>query len=81
MVRILNHSHILEYTYLFSILRVFSFFGNFVLKVAHCWFNLHETWHTTLFVIYYYVEVVRIEIHSHILELTCYLRVFKLFWH
>ena len=37
-----------------------SFFGTFAHKVAQTWFVLHETWHTTLFGIYYCVEVVRI---------------------
>ena len=46
-------------------------FGTFRYKVAQTWFVLHETWHTTLFGIYYCVEVVRIENHSHMLEITC----------
>ena len=40
-------------------------------KVAQTWFVLHETWHTTLFGIYYSVEVVRIENNSDMLEITC----------
>ena len=48
-----------------------SVFGTFAHKVAQTWFVLHETWHTTLFGIYYCVEVVRILNHSHILEITC----------
>ena len=48
-----------------------SFFGTFADKVAQTWYVLHETWHTTLFCIYHYVEVVRIENHTHMLELTC----------
>ena len=39
-----------------------SVFGTFSHKVAKTWFVLHETWHTTLFGIYYFVEVVKIEI-------------------
>ena len=38
-------------------------------KVAQTWFVLHETWYTKLFGIYYCVEVVRIENHSHMLEI------------
>ena len=37
------------------------FFGTFAHKVAQTWFELHEIWQITLFVIYYCVEVVRIE--------------------
>ena len=62
--------------------RFLSFFGTCAHKVTQTWFVLHETWHTTLFGIYYSLEVVKIENHSYILEITCYvaiLRVFKLF--
>ena len=62
----------------------FSFFGTFGPKVAQTWFVLHETWHTTLFGIYYCVEVVQNENHCQMQEITCYvaiLCVFKLFWH
>ena len=55
-------------------LRIYGFlsvFGTFADKVAQTWFVLHETKHTTLFGIYYCVEVVRIENHSHVLEITC----------
>ena len=45
-------------------------FGTFALKVAQTWFVLHETWHTTLFGIYFFVEVIRNENHSHTLEIT-----------
>ena len=48
-----------------------SIFGTFSHKVDQTWFVLHETWHTTLFGIYYFVEVVRIENHRHMLEITC----------
>ena len=50
----------------------FSFFGTFPHKVATTWFVLHETWHTTVYGIYYCVEVFRIENHSEMLEITCY---------
>ena len=39
--------------------------------IAQTWFDLHETWHTTLFRIYYDVEVVKIEYHSLMLEIKC----------
>ena len=48
-----------------------NFFGTFAHKVAQTWFVLHETWHSTLFGIYYCVEVVKIENNSYILEITC----------
>ena len=34
-------------------------FGNFRHKVAQTWFYLHETWHKTLFCIYYCVRSVQ----------------------
>ena len=46
-------------------------FNTFAHKVAETWFILHETWHTTLFRIHYCVKVVRIENHSHMLEIKC----------
>ena len=46
-----------------------SFFGTFAHNVAQTLFVLHETWHTTLFGIYYCVEVVRIVNHNHMLEI------------
>ena len=58
--------------------------GTFADKVAQTWFVLHKTCHTTLFGIYYCVEMVRIEKPNHIPEITCYvaiLRVFKRFGH
>ena len=72
MVRIANHSRMLEITCYVELLRVFmSFFPLLGIKYAQTWFVLHETWHTTLLRIYYCVEVVRIENHYHMLEITC----------
>ena len=51
--------------------RFLNFFNTFAHKVAQTWFILHETSHTTLFGIYYCVEVIRIENHSRMLEITC----------
>ena len=48
-----------------------SFLGTFAYTAAQTWFVLHATWHTTPFGIYYFVEVVRIENHSHVQEITC----------
>ena len=79
VVRIENHSHMHEITSYIAILCVFATFAH---KVARTWFVLHDTWHTTLFGIYYFVEVVSIENHSHLLQITCLvaiLRVFKRF--
>ena len=50
---------------------ILSVFGTFRHKVAQTWFVLHETWQKTLFGIYYCVEMVRIENHSNMLEITC----------
>ena len=47
-----------------------AFFGIFAHEVVQTSFVLDETLHTTLFGIYYCVEVVRIENNSHILEVT-----------
>ena len=47
-----------------------SFFGTFAHKVVQAWFILHETWHNTLFGLYCYVEMVGIENHIHMLEIT-----------
>ena len=54
-----------------AILRAFKLFGTFTHKVAKTWFGLHKTRHTTLFGIYYYVERVKIENHSYMIEITC----------
>ena len=50
---------------------VFKLSGTLVHKVAQTFFVLHETWHTTLFGIYYCVELVRHESYSHMPEITC----------
>ena len=52
----------------YAFLSVLATFGH---KVAQTWIVLHETWHITLFGTYYCVEVVRIENHCHMLEMTC----------
>ena len=46
-------------------------FGTFAHQVAQSWFVLLETWHTTLFGMYYCIEVVRIENHNQMLESMC----------
>ena len=71
VVRIENHSHMLEITSYVAILWVFKLFSTLALKVDQTWFVLHETWHTSLFNIYYCVEVVRFQNHCHMLEITC----------
>ena len=48
-----------------------SVLGNFSHKVVRTWIVFHERWHTTLFDIYYWVEIVRIKKNSHILEIIC----------
>ena len=55
-------------------LRFYGFlriFVTFTYKVAQIWLILYNTWHTTLYGMYYSVKVVRIENHSHMLEITC----------
>ena len=71
VVSIENYSHMLEITCQVEILRVFKRFDTFAHKVAQTWFVLHKTWNTTLFGIYYCVEVVRIENYCHMLQITC----------
>ena len=66
MVRIENHSNMLEISCYVAILRVLNFFDTFMHEFAQTWFVLHET-----FGIYYCVEVVWIENYSHMLEITC----------
>ena len=71
LVKIENHSHMLEITCKLAILCVFNSFGTFPHKVDQTWFVLHETWHGTIFSVYFDFEVVRIENHSHMLEISC----------
>ena len=58
VVRIEDHSDAVNYVLSCDFIGFLSFFGTFVHKIAQTWFVLHETWHTTLFGIYYCVEVV-----------------------
>ena len=58
-------------------MRLLTVFCTFAHIVAQTWFVLHETWHTTLFGIYYCVEVVRIENHCRILEIMCYVSILR----
>ena len=84
VVRFENHSHMLQIRVKMWFYAFLSFFGTFAHKVAQTWFVLYETWHTTLFGIYYCVEVVIIENHSHMLEFTFHVAILcflKLFWH
>ena len=58
--------------------------GTFSHKMAQNWFVCYETRHTTLFGICYWVEMVRIENNSHMLEITWIVAIvmlFKRFWH
>ena len=52
-----------------SFLKFLKRFGTFSHKMVQTWFVLNETWHTTLFGIYYCVEMVRIQNNSHMLEI------------
>ena len=55
------------------------FFGTFAHIVAQTWFVLQETWHTTLFSIHYCVKVVRIVNVNHMLEITCFVSILRIF--
>ena len=70
VVRIDNYTHMLKLRVKLRFSRFLSFFGTLAHKAGQTWFNMHETWQTTLFGIYYCVEVVKIKNHSHMLELT-----------
>ena len=48
-----------------------SFFDTYSLKVVQTWLKWHKTCHTTLFGIFYIIEMVTIENNSHKLEITC----------
>ena len=48
-----------------------SVFGTFARNVAQTCFDLNEYWQKSLLGTNYCVEVVRIENHCHILEITC----------
>ena len=37
-------------------------------KLTQTWYDLHETWNTKIFGVYYCVEMIRIENHSDMLE-------------
>ena len=39
--------------------------------MVQTWFVCHETWHITLFGVYYFVEKVIIENNCHMLDITC----------
>ena len=55
----------------FYFLAFICFLGTYSLKVVQNWFVWHEIWHTTLFGIYYCIEMVIIENNSHMFEITC----------
>ena len=57
----------------------FIFFSTFLDKVVQTFIVLHETWHQTLFSLYYCVDMVILENNSHVLENTCYV-VFLMFF-
>ena len=56
-----------------------SVIGTFAHKVAQTMFILHETLHTILFGIYYCVEVLSVENHIHMLEITCKVAILMVF--
>ena len=70
VVRIKNFTHMLKLRVKLRFSMFLSFFGTFAHKAVQTWFNFHKTWKTTLFGIYYCVEVVKLENHTHMLEIT-----------
>ena len=70
MVKISNDSHILVIVLSYDFMGFLCFFCTFAHNVGQSWYVLPETWHTTLFDTYYCVEVVRMENHNHMLEIT-----------
>ena len=71
MVRTENNCHMLDITCEVSFLRFFMLFCTLSQKVVQTWFVWHENRHTKLFGIYSYVEMVRIENISDMIEITC----------
>ena len=71
VLRIVNHSHIVEISFKLRFSGFLSVFGTFAHNVAETWFVLQETWRITVFGVYYCVEVVIIVNHSHMVEITC----------
>ena len=73
VVRNENHSHMQKLRVKLRLYGFLSFFASFARKVNQTWFLLHETWHTTLFSIYYSIEVVIKKLYSYArnYELSC----------
>ena len=71
MVRFENNSHMLVITLKGSFLRLLKLFGSYSLKVIQTWFVSHKPWHTILFGVNYFVEMVRIEKNSYMLKIMC----------
>ena len=71
MVRIEHNGNMLEITCQVGNLCILKLFWHFRALSSSNLVLLYETWHTTLFGIYYCVEVVRFEKDSHMLEITC----------
>ena len=68
----------------FCFLTFFNRFWPFSHKVVQAWFVCHETWHTTLFGIYYCVKIFGIQNNCHMLDITylvAFLRFLKRFLH
>ena len=86
IVRIENNSHMLGNAFkiaFFRFLKFFFFFCCYSLKGVEIWFVGHETWNTTVFAMYFVVEMLKIENKSRILGVTfevAFLRFLKLLW-
>ena len=48
----------------------FTVFSNFSRKMVQTWFVCHETWHTSLFGLFYCFEMVSYQKEKYLLEIT-----------
>ena len=74
MLKWLESKIIVIYLKLRAKLRFYGFlsaFDTFSHKVVQTWFVWHDTWHKTVFCMFYCVVMVRIGNNSHMREITC----------
>ena len=85
MVRIENNSHMLGNAFKIAFFRFYSFFFcTYSLQGVEIWFVSHETWNTTVFAMYFGVEMLGVENNSRMLGVTfevAFLRFLEFFWH
>ena len=84
MVRIEHNSDVLGNAFKVAFWRFLMFFCcTCSFKAVETLFVWHETWPTTVFATYYFVEMHKIENNGHMLDITfevAFLRFIKLFW-